>query len=193
MLLPANASRLVRLHRLAALAMSLPDRGTPPLSPSAVRSILGIEDVSGRHVLLQEDPYSEVFTQSITFFGGPYLVSPGSGEHTVADMENLAEAAFRERWMPDELRGPARQLIQALLTVSDIVLKRAGLARGTSPGDSPRTPVYVPAVARLTELSQATFVSNDVLGSHGEWLRQVIDTLAIDPGQVTERVCCTDG
>lgn len=140
MLLPSNAPRLVRLHRLAALGMALNGTGAPPVSPSAVRSILKREDIGGHRILMQEDPYSEVLIHSISFTGGPYLVSAGSGEHTVADLEDLVDAAFRERWMPDELRGPARQLIQGLLTVSDIVLKRAGLTRGTPPGGSAGTP-----------------------------------------------------
>ena len=186
MLLPENASRLLRLHRLAALGMALTDNGASPVSPSAVRSILKKEDIGGPGVLMQEDPYSEVLIQSISFIGGPYLVSAGSGEHAVADLENLLDALFREPRMPDDLRGPARQLIQGLLTVSDMVLKRAGLTRGTSPGGSVRTSIGVPSAARLRELSEATFISNDELDAHGSWLRMVIDTFALDPGQLVE-------
>jgi len=184
MLLPENASRLARLHRLAALGMALTDNGASPASPSAVRSVLKQEDIGGPGVLMQEDPYSEVLIQSITFVGGPYLVSAGSGEHTVADLENLIDAAFRERWMPNDLRGPARQLIQGLLTVSDMVLKRAGLIRGTSPGVSARTPIDVPSAAGLKELTEATFISIDELNAQGDWLRVVVDTFALDPGQL---------
>jgi hypothetical protein len=79
MLLPENASRLLRLHRLAALGMALADNGASPLSPSAVRSILKWEDIAGPSVLAQEDPYSDVLIQSTSYFGGPYLVlSPAS-------------------------------------------------------------------------------------------------------------------
>lgn len=184
MLLPSNASRLVRLHRLAALGMALNDTGAPPASPSAVRSILKREDIGDRRILMQEDPYPEVLVHSISFTGGPYLVSVGSGEHTVADLEDLVDAAFRERWMPDELRGPVHRLIQGLLTVSDIVLKRAGLTRGTPPGGSPRTPIDVPGAARLHALADAAFISNDELDDHGSWLRMVVDTFALDPGQL---------
>ncbi len=191
MLLPSNASRLVRLHRLAALGMALNDTGAPPVSPSAVRSILKREDIGDRRILIQEDPYSEVLVHSISFTGGPYLVSAGSGEHTVADLEDLVDAAFRERWMPDKLRGPARQLIQGLLTVSDIVLKRAGLTRGTPPGGSPGTPIDVPGAARLNALADAAYISNEELDAHGSWLRMVVDTFALDPGQLDDP-CAND-
>ena len=156
------------------------------MSSSAVRSLLKTEDIGGPGILAQEDPYSEVLVHSVTFLGGPYLVSPESGEHTVADLENLIDAAFRERWMPDDLRTPTRQLIRGLLTVSDMVLSRAGLARGTLPSGSARTPVDVPGAARLEELSRAAFISNDELDAHGDWLRMVIDTFALDPSELAD-------
>jgi len=125
-----------------------------------------------------------VLVHSITFRGGPYLVSGGSGEHSVSDLENLIDAAFRDSWMPKELRVPVRQLVQGMLTVSDIVLKRAGLARGTQPAGSARTPMDVPGAARLKELADAAFISNEELDAHGGWLRMVVDTLALDPGRL---------
>ena len=149
MLLPSNASRLVRLHRLAALGMAIADDSQKPLSSSTVRALLKRDDIGGSRITRQEDPYSEILVQSMSFFGGEYLVSPGSGEHTVGDVENLADAAFREDWMPKDLRVPMRQLIQGLLTVSNLVLTRSGLARGARPGRAPRTPVEVPSAARL--------------------------------------------
>lgn len=186
MLMPANASRLVRLHRLAALGMAIGDDSRKPLSSSAVRALLKREDIGGADIARQEDPYSEVLIQSMSFFGGEYLASPGSGEHTFADVENLADAAFRENWMPNDLRGPVRQLIQGLLTVSNLVLTRAGLTRGTRPVRSPRAPVDVPNAARLEELAQAAFVSLEDLQAHGAWLHIVVDTFALDPGELTE-------
>jgi hypothetical protein len=166
--------------------MALTDNGASPVSPSAVRSILKREDIGGPGVLMQEDPYSEVLIQSISFIGGPYLVSAGSGERTVADLENLLDALFREPRMPDDLRGPARQLIHGLLTVSDMVLKRAGFTRGTLPGGSARTSIGVPSAARLRELSEAAFISKNELDAQGDWLRMVVDTFALDPGQLVE-------
>ena len=107
--------------------------GAAPASPSAVRSLLKRDDIGGPAILMQEDPYNEVLVHSITFFGGPYLVSVEAAEHTVADLENLLDALFREQWMPEEMGKPARQLVQALLTISDLVLQRVSLKRGTPP------------------------------------------------------------
>ncbi len=186
MLLPENASRHVRLRRLAALGAALPTQAAAPASPSAVRSLLKRDDIGGQAILMQEDPYSEVLIQSISFFGGDYLVSAGAGEHTVADLENLLDAMFREPWMPDDMGKPARQLVQALLAISDLVLQRAGLKRGTPPGGSPRTPVDVPGAKGLKSLVDATFISNDEIDSYGDWLRMVVDTFAIDPGSLAD-------
>ena len=185
MLLPSNASRLLRLHRLAALGMAIADDSLRPLSSSAVRALLKRDDIGGSALRHQEDQYSEVLIQSITFFGGEYLVSPGSGEHTVGDVENLADAAFREDWMSKDLRSPLRQIVQGLLTVSNLVLTRAGMHRGTRPGRAPGTPIEVPSAARLEELAQFAFLSHHDLEAHGAWLPMVVDTFALDPGELT--------
>lgn len=186
MLLPSNASRLVRLHRLAALGMALANDSASALSSSAVRALLKRDDIGGERITQNEDPYSEILVQSMSFFGGEYLVSPGSGDHTVSDVENLADAAFREDWMPSELRGPVRQLIQGLLIVSNLVLTRADLVRGTRPQRSPKTPVDVPSAARLEQLGRAAYLSHADLRAHGEWLHMVVDTFALDPGELTD-------
>jgi len=186
MLLPENASRHLRLHRMAALGMSLEDRQIAVASSSAIRALLKIEDVGGPDVLMQEDPYPDVLVQSIDFAGGPYLVSSGSGDHTAADVKNLIDAMLRERWMDNDLYQPAFRLVHSLLVVSDLVLRRADLHRGTLPRGSARTPIEVPGASRLKELASATFISSDDLDSYDPWLRMVIDTLALDPGTLTE-------
>jgi len=133
-----------------------------------------------------EDPYSDVWVHTVTFHGGPFLVSGGSGEHTVADLENFIDAVLRDRWMPDELAHATRRLIRGLLTISDMVLTRAGLTRGTTPGGSPRTPMDVPAAGRLKMLTDATFISNRELDARGDWLRDVVDELALEPGELAD-------
>ena len=122
----------------------------------------------------------------MVFHGGPFLVSGGSGEHAVADLENFIDAVFRDRWMPDGLARATRRLIQGLLTVSDMVLTRAGLTRGTTAGGSPRTPVDVPAAGRLKLFADATFISNGELDARGDWLRKLVDELALDPGALVD-------
>ena len=191
MLIPENASRLVRLHRLAALGMSLPDKSRPAMSPSAIRAFLKRDDFAHASVLSLEDPYSEMLIRSISYPGGPYLASSGTGERTIADIENLLDAIFREPWMPDDVFRPIRQLIGGLLTVSDIVLTRAGLSRGAIPGRHPGTPIDVPGAPRLQLLTNAVFLSHQELGTKSEWLTRVIDTFAIDPGHLDEP-CASD-
>lgn len=191
MLLPENASKQLRLHRMAALGAALEDRQVAAASSSAIRALLKNDDIGGDSILSQEEPCSDVLVQSIDFVGGPYLVSPGTGEHTVADVQNLINAVFREHWACDEFQKPATQLVRSLLTVSDLVLRRVGLQRGTLPRGSAKAPVDVPGAKRLIDLGSAAFISNDVLDEHDPWLRIVIDTFAIDPGTLADP--CSDG
>ncbi len=186
MLIPENASRQIRLHRMAALGMAFEDRQISAASSSAIRALLKRDDIGGPEVLRLEDPYSEVLVQSIDFPGGPYLVSSGSGEHTVSDVENLIDGMLRERWMDNGLYQQAFRLVHSLLIVSDLVLRRAGLQRGTLPRGSVQTPVDVPSAARLKELGSVAFISSEYLDSYAPWLRMVIDSFALDPGTLTE-------
>lgn len=191
MLLPSNASRHVRLHRLAALGMALPDHGARAASPSAIRSMLKRGDIGGPRIQMMEDPYSEPLVYSLSFDGGPYLVSGGSGEHAVADLELIAEAIFQDDLLPKSFRASARQLLRGLLLVSDLVLRRAALARGTAPTGWPGTPVEVPGASLLATLVDATFISHEDLAAYGPWLTTVVDTFALDPGELSDP-CGTD-
>lgn len=44
----------------------------------------------------------------------------------------------------------------------------------------------VPSAARLDELARAAFLSHDDLEAHGAWLQMVVDTFALDPGELTD-------
>lgn len=186
MLLPQNASQLVRLHRFAALGASMANRDAPDASPSSIRAALKADDLGGHNVIGLEEDFSEPLVHSVTFYGGDYLVSGGSAEHGVADLENLLEAIFWGQSMPVAAREPARTLVQTLLWVSDTVLRRAGLSRGTAPEGGARTPLEIPGAARLKELTKATFISIEEMRDYANWMSGVVDTLAIDPGQLVD-------
>ena len=44
----------------------------------------------------------------------------------------------------------------------------------------------VPGARRLSKLSEAAYISNDELNAHGSWLRAVVDTFALDPGELID-------
>lgn len=187
MLLPENASKLIRLRRLAALGVMIGDEGKRKIPLKTVEKLLKRDAVGGWQILLKEDPYSEVLVQSMNFFGGSYLLSPGAGEHTIVDLENLCHAYFRDEWMSKELQNSVGPLVGGLLIISDIVLKRAGLKRGTLPvTNEMRGPIYIPDKSKLGKLTKATFLSHEDLKEHGEWLLAVVDSLALDPGQLDD-------
>lgn len=56
MLLPENASRYLRLHRMAALGMALEDREISAASSSAVRALLKTDDVAVRMSFAKKIP-----------------------------------------------------------------------------------------------------------------------------------------
>ena len=194
MLLPENASKLIRLRRLSALGVMIGDEGKRKVPLKTVEKLLKKDAIGGGGITLHEDPYSEVLVQSMNFFGGSYLLSPGVGEHTIADLENLCYAYFRSEWVSKELQNSVGSLVKGLLIVSDIVLKRAGLGRGTLPvTNEMRGPIHIPNKSELKQLTKATFLSHQDLEKHGEWLFAVVDSLALDPGQLDDSSNKEDG
>ena len=194
MLLPENASKLIRLRRLSALGVMIGDEGKRKVPLKTVEKLLKKDAIGGGRITLHEDPYSEVLVQGMNFFGGSYLLSPGVGEHTIADLENLCYAYFRSEWVSKELQNSVGSLVKGLLIVSDMVLKRAGLGRGTLPvTNEMRGPIHIPNKSELKQLTKATFLSHQDLEKHGEWLFAVVDSLALDPGQLDDSSNKEDG
>lgn len=187
MLLPENASKLIRLRRLSALGVMIGDEGKRKVPLKTVEKLLKKDAIGGGGITLHEDPYSEVLVQSMNFFGGSYLLSPGVGEYTIADLENLCYAYFRSEWVSKELQNSVGSLVKGLLIVSDMVLKRAGLGRGTLPVTNEMSgPIHIPDKSKLGKLTKATFLSHEDLKERGEWLLAVVDSLALDPGQLDD-------
>ena len=194
MLLPENASKLIRLRRLSALGVMIGDEGKRKVPLKTIEKLLKKDAIGGGWILLNEDPYSEVLVQSMNFFGGSYLLSPGVGEYTVADLENLCYAYFHNEWASKELQNNVCSLVKGLLIVSDMMLKRAGLGRGTLPlTNKMRGPIHIPNESELKQLTKATFLSHQDLEKHGEWLFAVVDSLALDPGQLDDSSNKEDG
>ena len=194
MLLPENASKLIRLRRLSALGVMIGDEGKRKVPLKTIEKLLKKDAIGGGWILLNEDPYSEVLVQSMNFFGGSYLLSPGVGEYTVADLENLCYAYFHNEWASKELQNNVCSLVKGLLIISDMMLKRAGLGRGTLPlTNKMRGPIHIPNESELKQLTKATFLSHQDLEKHGEWLFAVVDSLALDPGQLDDSSNKEDG
>ncbi|MEV0598505.1 hypothetical protein AB0I82_04260 [Streptomyces sp. NPDC050315] len=149
---------MLRLQRLAAIGASLPARpDAPRLSPSRLRSLLKEPVVSGPHIRAEEDLYDDLYTAEIAFHGGPFLVAQGLTSHSAHTLSLLLSSIFDpvgQRDLPPGFRTDAKALVEAVLRLSDTMLRRAGLGRGVAPPDANKE-VLVPGEQALNALQEA--------------------------------------
>src|SRR5258708_35210922 len=133
-LLPENAHRAIRLEVLAHVAASLSDdeanrplAGLPQLDQWCNTGILG-QGWGAYH----EDPFDNPFLEAFPFYDGNFLVFPGIADESTFVLHLLCQALFVD---PDAFSDPlyvkeARELLSAVLALSNEVARRAGLVRG---------------------------------------------------------------
>lgn len=163
-LLPDNRPALLRLQSLAAIGASLPVREERArLSPSALRHALQQPVVE--QLMRHEDPPEDLFVCEIPYHGGPHLAIEGLSTGSGYTVGLLLRALFspHQNQLPEEYRNEAALLTTALLRISNLVCRRAGLQRGQEPSTKIRTKIFVPGRERLEELTQVVLITHDDL------------------------------
>jgi hypothetical protein len=152
-LIPENADQGYRLHRLAGAVLTLgstPDGDRPKMSLARWRRLVNSPPVADPHTKLMEDPYEEVWTESVAFFGGDYLVLNGLEMNSAQTLRHLTQAIFQQdRVWPYSFTLESERLIRSVLALSNHVCGRGGLRRGAVPADRWRQDVSVPPRSTL--------------------------------------------
>ncbi len=190
-LLSENAHRAIRLEVLAHVIASLQDQ--QPNRPYASRHRLSQWCNTGilgqGWVAAQEDPFDNPFLEALPFYNGNFLVFPGISEESTLVLHLLCRALFANA---DAFSDPhyvkeARELLSAVLALSNEVATRAGLVRGVEiPPWKEGQAVFIPDARALAKLKQAvTFHSSDLTRLLEEHLASpaVLDQLTLPLGQ----------
>jgi hypothetical protein len=159
-LLPENAHRAIRLEVLAHVIASLEDQ--QPNRPYASRHRLSQWCNTGilgqGWVAAQEDPFDNPFLEALPFYNGNFLVFPGISDESTLVLRLLCRALFADA---DAFSDPlyvreARELLSAVLALSNEVATRAGLVRGVEipPWEKGRA-VFIPDARMLATLKEA--------------------------------------
>lgn len=164
-LIPENISRLVRLHRLAAIGASLPRRpNAPALSASQLRKLLLRHEVTA--AISEEDPYDDLYIGEIPFFNGPFRVIQGLTSRSAHTLRLMLDTIFRSTSrMPVEFQRKARPVASLILALSERICHIAGLERGLLPQTQPKTTILVPSRSRLDVLIRALKIDNPALAA----------------------------
>ncbi len=181
-LLPTNAHRLWRLGVLAALTSEVPARpGARPLTQPVLGGLLMTGDIAGA-AAQQEDPFEDVLTEELVFFGGSYLVGSGLASDCVYIVRLVVCSLLLSDVLPEPLRGELTMLAQATFALSDHVLRRAGLSRDEIPAAPPSAGVDVPGQSRLRRLADELIFSAESLAAIKGVELSSLEPLIVDAG-----------
>ena len=192
-LLPANAHRAVRLEVLAHVAASLQDDETnrPRASAHRLDQWCNTGVLGQGWVAAQEDPLDNPLLEAFPFFNGNFLVFPGIADESTLVLRLLCRALFAD---PDAFSDPlyvreARELLSAVLALSNEVSTRAGLVREVEiPPWEKGQAVFIPDARTLAALKEAvTFHPSALTPLLEEQLTSpaVLDQLTLPMGQLT--------
>lgn len=166
-LVPANASRLLRLHAATFAACCIPpSQSSPKLSVRVFQQLVGGEPLASI-VGHMEDPFYAPFTESFFFYGGDYTVLPGLQEECVYIARSLTGGLYLkpEPFSDLPFAHEARCRLMALLIVSAEMCRRAGLSRNVSAGVSEARQTAIPNKAEFARLRASVTFSVTELDS----------------------------
>lgn len=132
-LIPANANKLMRFEAMAfSISSCKYIENRPNISKSRIKSIYngnmyGLEGVS-----VYEDPFEQMFTESIAFFGGSYTVFPGITEQGTFIVKHLLKSIFLSENKPEyeHFYKEAYDITNLFLVISDAIADKANLNYG---------------------------------------------------------------
>lgn len=166
-LIPSNADRVFRLHRVAAaVAQRPPQKSASRVSRHRLDDLVNRPPVVDGWTRSQEDPFEEAWTESVGFFGGNYVVLNGLEAGSAHLMRALTRAIFHtDTAWPEGFLATTSQVIGSALSLSDETCRRAGLQRGLPPMPAPSKPTYIPGSETLARLKHAVTFSSAELSA----------------------------
>ena len=172
-LIPENANRTLRLEVYSQVAASSRIQAARPKIGYEELKALFAEDILGKAFGHLEDPQENLFTESITFYGGNYVILPGLFESARFILRHLCMAIFQgAKPFPNaDYVAKAHNIIKTALIISDIITRKAGLPRWLAPIENQNGHVVIPDLMRLNQLKQAvTFSFSQLRNFSNEYL-----------------------
>ncbi len=176
---PANHRHTLRLE-LAALAASATkqDGDRKPRAEEIERMLRVHLPLAGECGQMQ-DPPEGLFTESISFFGGNYVVYPGDIDHASSILQAHLDSMFRSgSHAVEELRRNVTLPILALLVLSNEVARRLGHTRYMDDTEAWTRDIVIPPEKALAQLRRA------VRFAHAE-LEALLERHKLDPSHLS--------
>ena len=189
-LLPENAGRRVSLDALAHLVGAQAYNSAAPAITRRRLQVLLEKHLSETSTLgMADDPPPEMFTDEVTFVGGPYVAIPGTFAGAQDIVKWLLRAALlKQPWVgPNSFRADVVSSALLCLAVSNQIALRAGLQRGTQPSEDNSRNIVVPPMKLIKRGSEAvTFSRRELVTLVGDEssFDNVIPHLSVNIGEV---------
>ncbi|WHY77807.1 hypothetical protein QNH20_01095 [Neobacillus sp. WH10] len=129
-MMPVNANKLQRFEAVAfCLCSCLYEDNKLVMSKSRIKSIYNSNLYDLEKVAVYEDPFEQMFTESITFYGGTYIVFPGITETGTLIIRQLLKAIFLSERKSEfgEFYKEAYDVAILFLSISNAMAEKAGL------------------------------------------------------------------
>lgn len=183
-LIPANAERQLRFELAASIVASLETRAERhPMSALKWKQFLNGSPLGDTANISSEDPAEDVFTASLNFIGGPYVVFRGIVPEVVDVSRRLLEAVFLLPGLPDEYVKEMEPLAYAVLRLSNAAAVKAELQRGVLPSSPLGRSVEIPSAREFSKLKEAvTFTRENLNALCAPFPPNVLSPLIIEGG-----------
>ncbi len=109
-----------------------------------------------------EDPTTNLFTEVIAYHGGNYLILPGIYESPAFMLNSLLSAIFnwKDAKLSEQFKTNSHHLVQAVLSISDRMLEKAGLRRYLV-GKKENQRIIFPDQSAMNKFKHAVFFSEE--------------------------------
>lgn len=138
---PKNHGKNLRIEHIIQLAVSNLGKSTIRPFFGAFKALIDEE----YPVDVMEDIPMNMYTETVVFFGGNYLLFPGLSTNVAELFRAMTEAVFqRENGFTDDFREEVRQGISILLELGNILAYRAGITKMTRGNECQREMICPP-------------------------------------------------
>jgi hypothetical protein len=134
-LCPENVHNAIRIEALGHAAACMEwQEGKPQISNHRLNQILNTPPVSQSNLKAYEDPSNNLFTESFSFFGGQYIVFPGTDADTIYTLKNLLSSLFFNKSFDGKaaLKNEIYKKARCILLISDYLAKELDFKRNMS-------------------------------------------------------------
>ena len=162
-LCPENADQVLRIEFVCHLVNCLDyEEGKPKISRKRFDELLNHAPLKGSDIHLAEDPTPNLFSETLTFFDGSYVVFPGQFTDITFILRNLLSTIFLSGAFSEEkgFKNIIYEITSMILLLSDEIAKRVGVERYIEPKFSDG--IFIPLNLKVLQ-SKIIFTEREII------------------------------